>query len=40
MPLHGKKNGGGDALSDQAGTDEEEDAKKDFFESMVYWKQE
>ena len=37
MPLlqHGRNHG--EVISDDGATDEDEDTKKDFFESMIYW---
>lgn len=37
MPINDNSKNKAEVLSDDAGTDEDEDAKKDFFESMVYW---
>ena len=40
MPLRGNIKGAVDPLSEEEPSDEDEDQKKDFFESMIYWKQE
>jgi hypothetical protein len=40
MPLRGNMKGACDPLSEEEASEEDEDQKKDFFESMIYWKQE